>query len=208
MTPAELKAITDRLTSIESTQSAILRMLRAMGGGVDIADDRELDGKYGDPDVKFDLRSEEWQGASMIGNRFSECPVEWLDALAASKESYAEYLRGPKRGAPEDIKKAGYAEKDAARARGWAKRLRSGWRPAGTARPQGAPPRAATAPTAAAYGQAPPRGFGADATGQGQQAAYGGGAGYGGGGASDFGTPGADDDVPFVSCAFDPHRWP
>jgi len=79
---------------------------------------------------------------------------------------------------------------------------------AGTARPQGAPPRAATTPTAAAYGQAPPRGFGADAAGQGQQAAYGGGAGYGGGGASDFGTPGADDDVPFASCAFDPHRWP
>jgi hypothetical protein len=173
-------------------------MLRAMGGGVDIADDRELDGKYGDPDVKFDLRSEEWQGASMIGNRFSECPVEWLDALAASKESYAEYLRGPKRGAPEDIKKAGYAEKDAARARGWAKRIRSGWRHAGTARPQGAPPRAATAPTAAAYGQAPPRSFGADATGQGQKAAYGAPA-YG---ASpvDHGQGGAggdDQDIPF-----------
>jgi single-strand DNA-binding protein len=79
----------------------------------------------------------------------------------------------------------------------------------GTARPQGAPPRAATSPTAAAYGQAPPRGFGADATGQGQQAAYGGGAGYGGGNAAPFAEPAGDDsDIPFLACAFDPHRWP
>ena len=68
----------------------------------------------------------------------------------------------------------------------------------GTARPQGAPPRAATPPTAVAYGQAPPRGFGADATGQGQQAAYGAPA-YG---ASpvDYGQGGAggdDQDIPF-----------
>ena len=86
----------------------------------------------------------------------------------------------------------------------------------GAARPQGAPPRAATAPTAATYGQAPPRGFGADATGQGQQAAYGGGAGYGAPSSvaapaelyGADGKPFADDDIPFASCAFDPHRWP
>lgn len=79
---------------------------------------------------------------------------------------------------------------------------------AAAARPQGAPRFAPPAPTAAAYGQAPPSGVGAGATGQGQQAEYGGGAGYGGGGASDFGNPGANDDIPFASCAFDPHRSP
>lgn len=74
----------------------------------------------------------------------------------------------------------------------------------GAARPQGAAARPATAPGPVGYGAAPPRGFDADAT-QG----YGGGAGYGASGdAAEFGSRrgnGPGDDLPFVSCAFDPH---
>lgn len=59
---------------------------------------------------------------------------------------------------------------------------------AGTERGQGAAPRAAMAPSPAAYG---------------------GGAGYGGGNEAPFAEPGGDDsDIPFVTCAFDPHCWP
>lgn len=165
MTPAESKAFSDRLAAIESKVDKVLKMMLAQSGG-DVADDRDLDSEWGDPVVKYDLRDTDWQGPSMEGKRFSQCPVEWLDAKAKSDASYAEYLRGPKKGSDGDLKKATYRDKDAARARGWAKRLRSGWRPAGAARPQGAPTRLATAPNQAGYGQGAPGG-------------YGGGAGYG-----------------------------
>lgn len=159
MTPAEHKAITDKLAAIESKLDKVLKATLSQSGG-EVADDRDLDSEWGDPVIKFDLRETDWQGASMEGKRFSQCPVEWLDAKAKSDASYAEYLRGPKKGTDEDLKKATYREKDAARARGWAKRLRSGWRPVGAARPQGAPPRAPTVTNPTGYGTAPSGGYG------------------------------------------------
>lgn len=192
MSPEQYKALMDKLTNIELMIGQSYRGSSA-DDGEPIAPDSDLDGKHGDPTIKFDPREKYWTGASCVGLRYSECPEEYLLAMAKYQDACA-YMK--RKDGNED--KAKYNERDAARARGWAKRLRSGWRPAGTARPQGAPPRAATAPTAAAYGQAPPRSFGADATGQGQKAAYGAPA-YG---ASpvDYGQGGAggdDQDIPF-----------
>lgn len=194
----ELRDVMDRLEDIEAKVDQVLKTMLAQSGG-DVADDRDLDSEWGDPTIKFDMPDKDWQGPSMAGKRFSQCSVEWLDAKAKSDASYAEYLRGPKKGTDEDLKKAAYRDKDAARARGWAKRLRGGWRPAGAARSHGATTRPATAPSPAGYGQGAPCG-------------YGGGVGYGGGGATAAptelygrdGKPFADDDVPFISCAFDP----
>lgn len=71
------------------------------------ATDADLDGQYGDPSVRLNPKS--WRGPSFIGKRFSQCPPEFLDAMAG----YLKYARGN--------------GLDAKRARGWARRKRLGW---------------------------------------------------------------------------------
>ena len=90
----------------------------------EIASDAQLDDpKHGDPIVNF---TKAWKGQFFKGKRFSQCPSDYLDHLAWTFDFYAEKKR-----AEGDTKKAGYDEVEAARARGWARRLRSGWKPAG-----------------------------------------------------------------------------
>ena len=63
----------------------------------------------------------------MRGKRFSECPPEYLDMVAERLD----YFCSTNTGATEDDqKKRKYQWLDAARARGWAKRIRAGWKPA------------------------------------------------------------------------------
>lgn len=80
-----------------------------------IADDRELDSDKGDPEVRKDPKR--WNGESMVGRRYSECRSEFLEVLASFKEWSA---ANPREGA--DPKYADYDRRDAARARGWARR--------------------------------------------------------------------------------------
>lgn len=96
----------------------------AGGNGGEIAPDRDLDSQYGNPEVKFMPR--DWTGRSYKGRKMSDCPPELLDMLAETFEYFAgkaeeagEVTSGGKPVAP-------YKRKDAARARGWAKRIRSG----------------------------------------------------------------------------------
>lgn len=96
----------------------------AKGGKV--ASDRELDSDWGNPVVRKDPRG--WKGDSFVGCRFSECPPEYLDELASlfdwmgdkDEEEGKTYKGKPT---------APYKRSDAGRARGWAKRLRDGWKP-------------------------------------------------------------------------------
>jgi hypothetical protein len=86
-----------------------------------IAPDSDLDSQWGDPEVRKD--SPQWikmGGASYVGRKFSECPSDYLEALA----SFFDWKAGKDEaeGTPEKLKYAGYARKDAARARGHAKR--------------------------------------------------------------------------------------
>lgn len=97
----------------------------ARAGG-QIASDRDLDGQYGDPSIRKMPKG--WEEDDFTGFRFSETRPEFLDFLAKDLAGLAEWLRG--KGEPD---KAKYKELDAARARGWAKRLRAGYVP--TARP-------------------------------------------------------------------------
>lgn len=84
-----------------------------------IAPDVDLDGQWGDPVIKAkDPR--DWHGPSQAGKRFSECSAEYLDLLAARFEFF--------NGKEPDEKKRGYNTRDAARARGWAARVRAGWK--------------------------------------------------------------------------------
>jgi hypothetical protein len=89
------------------------------------ATDKELDSQYGDPVLRFTPR--DWKGDNYDGKRYSECPAALLDILA---EYLAWSAANPK---PEKLKYVPYNLKDAARARGWSRRKRSGWRPSATA---------------------------------------------------------------------------
>lgn len=119
------------LKLIDAKLGAIVALLA--GGGVSTtgaaqagpttASDADLDGQYGDPEVKA-KSPRDWTGPSMQGRTFSQCPPEYLDQVAARLDYFAE-----QNGASEDAdtrKKATYNRKDAARARGWAARIRAG----------------------------------------------------------------------------------
>lgn len=97
-----------------------------------LATDADLDGQWGNPEVK--KNPPRWQGDSCVGRRLSECPPEFLDELAAFSDWKAgkDEEAAPALAEEDAAKKrkyAGYARKDAARARGWAARLRAGWKP-------------------------------------------------------------------------------
>lgn len=89
-----------------------------------IADDRDLDGQYGDPVLKFMPR--DWTGPNYKERHFSECPAELLVLVAESLEYFAE--QADKKGETTSSGKpvSAYKRKDAARARGWARRVREG----------------------------------------------------------------------------------
>jgi len=87
----------------------------------EVASDRDLDSQYGNEKVRFNPR--DWTGDLYKGRYMSECPSEFLDMLADGHEYFAQKNAG------NDEKKAGYDRRSAARARGWAKRIREGWQP-------------------------------------------------------------------------------
>lgn len=90
--------------------------------GQAVASDADLDGKFGDPEIKLkDPR--DWSGPTMVGRHFSECPVEYLELLADRYEYFISQNAGQ---TDDDKKKLKYNRADAARARGWAERIRSG----------------------------------------------------------------------------------
>lgn len=82
------------------------------------ASDRDLDGQYGDPKIKFAPR--DWRGSNYVGKPMSQCVPDFLEMLAESLSYAADHPREGKE------KYASFNRKDAARARSWARRLRSG----------------------------------------------------------------------------------
>lgn len=134
------------LATLKSIDAGIKSLLAHFGAGARAAaasapasagipaSDRELDSQYGDPEIKM-VDPRDWSGDSMKGRRMSECPPEYLDMLADRWEYFIDQAR-EKLTTEEDAdevvalkKKIKYNTKDAARARGWAKRLRGGWTP-------------------------------------------------------------------------------
>lgn len=127
-TKATAQDVIDTLRSIDAHLAALVqhfgcgsRPASAPGPNVPgIAPDSDLDSKYGNPAIRAkDPR--DWTGESQLGKPFSECPPEYLDMVAARLDYFA--------GNETDEKKARYNRLDASRARGWAKRLRAGWKP-------------------------------------------------------------------------------
>ena len=94
----------------------------AAPGELPPATDEQLDGQYGDPTVKFKPRA--WHDGDFKGHHYSECPPAFLDEYANALNEFAA------KNAATDPKKAGYERLDSSRARGWARRIRAGWKPA------------------------------------------------------------------------------
>lgn len=89
----------------------------------------DLDGAHGDPTVNA-TDPRDWAGDSMKGRRFSECPAIYLDLVASRLDYFAD-----KAAEKNELTTAGKPREpllrlDAARARGWAARIRGGWKPA------------------------------------------------------------------------------
>lgn len=116
----------DLLKSIDATLKQIAKLLAA-GQPKPVADDRDLDGKYGDPELKFLPRA--WDGEDFKGCHFSECPAELLDLVAETLDYFGEQAdaKGEKTTGGKPV--GDYKRLDAARARGWAKRVRAGHQP-------------------------------------------------------------------------------
>lgn len=93
-----------------------------------VASDRDLDGKYGDPVLKFMPR--DWTGQGFKGSRFSQCPPELLDLVAETFDYFASQSEAKHEVTDKGKPVAEYKRQDAARARGWAKRMRAGPHPA------------------------------------------------------------------------------
>lgn len=132
------------LRDILSTLREIRDSLRTGGGqvgaqssassdkGGKVAGDRELDSEWGNPLVRKDPKR--WQGGSFVGCTFSECPPEYLDELAGLFDWMADKDEESGNKTPDKPGKPGrptapYKRSDASRARGWAKRIRDGWKP-------------------------------------------------------------------------------
>ena len=110
------------LKALARIETKLDQVLAGGGKSLAIADDADLDGQYGDPEVKFSPKK--WTGDNFKGSHYSACAPDFLDAYAEALQWSSEH---PKEGRE---KYAQYDARDAARARGWARRMRSGWRPA------------------------------------------------------------------------------
>lgn len=95
-------------------------------GAGGVASDRELDSQYGDPEIKRD--PPRWHGQPFVGFRFSETSPEYLDCVAEFKDWQADKDDEAGKKDNKDRPKSTWGRKDARLARGWAARLRKGWR--------------------------------------------------------------------------------
>lgn len=117
--------VLDTLKSINAKLGTLLQLYQG-SAPKEIATD--LDTQYGDPLVRAkDPR--DWIGESQIGKSFSECPPEYLDLVASRLDFFAEKAEAEGTLTSTGKPVAPYNRRDAARARGWAARLRSGWTP-------------------------------------------------------------------------------
>lgn len=114
-----------KLAVIEAKLDRLLGSSAKLEGGAPrIATDAELDdGKFGDPVVFKDPPS--WKGDSFVGVPFSSCTPEYLDATAGFKDWCAQKDEESGKLAKNGKPAAQYGRLDAARARGWAKRIRA-----------------------------------------------------------------------------------
>lgn len=118
------------LRSIDASLKALLALTQRRTAHVlasqpkAVATDRDLDGKHGNPVLKFMPR--DWTGPSYKQVTFSECPPELLDLVADTLDYFGDKAERENERTNAGKPVAVYKRADAARARGWAKRIRAG----------------------------------------------------------------------------------
>jgi hypothetical protein len=141
--PGAGRAILEAIAQLRAEVAEVKALLLRGGAptALAVASDADLDGQYGNQAVRKD--PPKWKGESHVGRKYSECSVEFLDEMAgfqawvAGKED-AKAAAAPDgdAGKPERDtaeKNVWYARQRAGYARGWAARLRAGWKPPGAA---------------------------------------------------------------------------
>lgn len=114
------------LTSIDASLKTLVGRAAARAAQQP-ATDQDLDGKYGDPIIKKMPR--DWTGPGFENRRMSECPPSLLDMVAEMYDYFAKKADENNERTTTDKPVSQYKRQDAARARGWAKRMRSGRAP-------------------------------------------------------------------------------
>ncbi len=77
-----------RVAKLEADVAELKKSPAPATGSAKVADDRLLDNPWADKEVRKDPTF--WKGASYVGRRWSECPPEYLDKLAAFMEFCAQ----------------------------------------------------------------------------------------------------------------------
>lgn len=121
-----MSATEDTLALLRSIDASLKLLVKqqAVTAPKPVASDRDLDGPYGNPVVKFMPR--DWTGPSYKGRPMSECPADLLDMLAATFDYFAIQAEAKDERTERGKPVAEFKRADAARARGWAARIRSG----------------------------------------------------------------------------------
>lgn len=103
-------------------------------GGPEVASEQDLDGQWGNPELKKD--PPRWRGKPYAPCRMSDTHPEYLDEVASFLDWQAGKDDESGKTANNGKPSSSYKRRDAARARGWAKRLRAGWKPARAQKPE------------------------------------------------------------------------
>ena len=134
---ADIAAARDALDRAERrlTGQAPTRAASARPDATPPAADSDLDGPYGNPEIKFDPKR--WSGPSFVGCRFSDCPPDYLETLAGYLDWQARVADEKNEVLNNGKPKSHYKRLDSGRARGWAKRnaSKATGRPAPKAKP-------------------------------------------------------------------------
>lgn len=115
------------LRSIDASLKQLVGLMK-VSKPKEIAPDSDLDSQYGDPVIKA-ADPRDWTGPSQKGKRFSECSSEYLEMVASRLDFFAEKEEREGKTSSTGKLVAPYTRRDAARARGWAKRMREGFAP-------------------------------------------------------------------------------
>lgn len=116
------KRLDDLMAAFKRLEAKLSQSTSSGGAAPDV----DLDGPHGDPVVRKDPKRWDISMGSYVGCHFSECPTEYLEAVASFKDWQAGM--DERKGTDDDKRKAKFNRLDAARARGWAQRLRSGYK--------------------------------------------------------------------------------
>lgn len=118
-----LRSIDASLKSIDASFKQLAKQRQASAPKA-VATDRDLDGRYGDPVLR--LMPRDWTGPSFKDRPMSQCPPELLDLAAEMFEYFAKKADAADERTDKGKPVGDYRRQDAARARGWAKRMRDG----------------------------------------------------------------------------------